>query len=254
MGAIDVAANIALCNQSLGLLGAKIIVIDTTSVNHTYCETFFEDSRDEILAAHKWNFAKKRAYAIQTTDPLFPLSVNAFTKPSDCLKVWRIADDNAAKFEVEGDLILTDEGGAADDWADETDYIVGQMVSNDDVTYICIAAHTSGDAADEPGVGAATATYWTSQSGDYEILKVEYVYQATDVSSYPPYLYQCLVYNLAIKLCSPIKQEPKTALTLQTALYGGPKNYGYLGMARSFDSQEAGGTVFKTQTWLNARR
>ncbi len=303
MGAIDSAANILLCNQSLGLLGTESIIINTTSANYTYCETFFEDSRDQILAAHKWNFAKKRAYAIQTTDPLFPLSVNAFTKPSDCLKVWRIADDNAAKFEVEGNLILTNEGETPPDWAtatdyivgqvvsnnditytclvahtsgdeaDEpgtgadaatywtppiwvtaTDYIVGQVVSNDDVTYICIADHTSGDLDDEPGAGAVTATYWTSQDGDYEALKVEYVYQATDIDSYPPYLYQCLVYNLAIKLCSPIKQEPETALTLTAALYGGPKNYGYLGMARSADAQEGGGEVIKTSSWLESRR
>jgi len=252
MGVIDTTANIALCNQSLGLLGAEAIELGGTDQNHTYCETFFEQSRDEILAGHKWNFAKKRALAIQTTDPLFGYD-NAFTKPSDCLKVWRIAEDNAAIFEVEGNLILTDEGESPPDWATATDYIAGQMVSNDDITYLCILAHTSGDADDEPGVGALTATYWTSQSGDYLYLPIEYVYQATDVTSFPPYLYQCLVYNLAIKLCSPIKQEAKTALDLQTALYGGPRNYGYLSMARSFDAQEGGGEEIKTQTWLDAR-
>jgi len=246
MGVIDTTANIALCNQSLGLLGAEAIELGGTDQNHTYCETFFEQSRDEILAGHKWNFAKKRALAIQTTDPLFGYD-NAFTKPSDCLKVWRIAEDNAAIFEVEGNLILTDEGEDPDDWVTATAYIVGDVVSNSNITYTCKLAHTSGTFATD------LATKWTSNVGDYLYLPIEYVYQATDVTSFPPYLYQCLVYNLAIKLCSPIKQEAKTALGLQTALYGGPRNYGYLGMARSFDAQEGGGEVIKTQTWLDTR-
>ena len=89
MGAIDTTANVAFCNQALGLLGATEIAVDGTSQNHTYCETFFAQARDEILVAHKWNFASKRAYAIQTANPLFGFD-NAFTKPSDCLKVWTI--------------------------------------------------------------------------------------------------------------------------------------------------------------------
>ncbi len=72
MSMTDNAANIALCNQSLGLLGAsEITLAATTETNYVYCATFFDTSRDEILESHKWNFAKKRAYAIQTTDPLF---------------------------------------------------------------------------------------------------------------------------------------------------------------------------------------
>ena len=253
MGAIDTAANIALCNQSLGFLGAEAIVLDGDSQNHIYCETFFESARDEILGAHKWNFAKKRTNAIQTTDPLFGYD-NAFTKPSDCLKVWMIDEDPAAAFEVEGDLILTDVGETPSDWATATDYIVGNVVSNNDVTYTCIVAHTSGDADDEPGVGALTATYWNDEGDDYQYLPVEYVYQATDVASYPEYLYQCVVYNLALKLCSPIKQELKTASNLQAMLYGGPKILGYFNIACSIDAQEGGLVQIKTQTWLDARK
>lgn len=253
MGVIDVAANIALCNQSLGFLGAEAIVINGTDQNHIYCEMFFESARDEILGAHKWNFAKKRTFAIQTTDPLFGYD-NAFTKPIDCLKVWLIAEDALAVFEVEGDLILTDEGETPSDWATATDYIAGDVKSNNDVTYTCILAHTSGDADDEPGVGADTDTYWTNEGGDYQYLPVEYVYQATDVASYPEYLYQCVVYNLALKLCSPIKQETKKALDLQAMLYGSRKILGYLDIARSIDGQEGGGAKITTSKWLESRK
>lgn len=45
------------------------------------------------------------------------------------------------------------------DWVISTSYVVGDLVANNNVVYICILAHTSA-ALDEPGVGANTATYW----------------------------------------------------------------------------------------------
>lgn len=232
--------------------GAEQIELDGTSQNHIYCETFFESARDEMLGTHRWNFAMARAFAIQTTDPLFGYD-NAFTKPSDCLKVWTIVEDALAIFVVEGDLILTDEGETPSAWATATDYIAGDVKSNNDVTYTCKVAHTSGD-DNEPGVGAVTDTYWTDEGGDYQYLPVEYVYQATDVASYPEYLYQCVVYNLALKLCSPIKQELKTATNIQQMLYGGPKILGYFNIACSIDAQEGGGAKIKTSKWLESRK
>ncbi len=164
-----------------------------------------------------------------------------------------IEQEPIAKFEVEGGLILTDKGSTPVAWATATAYIIGQPVSNNDVTYICKAAHTSGDTDDEPGVGATEGTYWTSQTGDYQVLEIEYVYQATGVDSYPAYLYQCCVYNLAIKLSPAIKQNEEAALNLQSLLYGSRKVTGYMDIARSIDAQEQGGVVMKTSTWINSR-
>ncbi len=254
MSMTDSAQNIAICNQSLGLLGAEAITVGaTTEQNYVYCVTFFDDARDEILTAHKWNFAKKRAFAIQTTNPLFGYD-NAFTPPSDYLKIWQIGEEPLAVFEVENALIITNEGAAAPGWVTETAYLVGEYVSNDDITFVCISAHTSGDTDDEPGVGAATATYWTSQSGDFSILKVEYIYQHTTFSTWPVYATQSLVLNLARMLVSAVKQNEKVALNLQQMLYGGPKITGYLDIARSLDAQEGGAIALQTNTWLNARR
>lgn len=253
MSMTDSAQNIAIANQSLGLLGAAAIAQGgTTAKNHVYCTRFFDDARDEILTAHRWNFAKKRAFAIQTTDPLFGYD-NAFTKPSDCLKVLQIEEEPDSKFEVENALIITDEGTAPSDWADETAYLAGEYISNDDVTYLCIVAHTSGDTDDEPGVGATTATYWTSQSGDYTVLKVEYIYQHTTFSTWPVYAKQCLVLNLARMLVTALKQKTEVALNLQAMLYGSKKVTGYLDTARSIDAQEGGIVAFKTNTWIGAR-
>ena len=53
-------------------------------------------------------------------------------------------------------------------WATATVYTTDQYVSNDDVWYKCLVAHTSGALDDEPGTGALEATYWTTLSAvDY---------------------------------------------------------------------------------------
>lgn len=246
------AANIALANLSLGLLGAAEIVLSGSSTNHTYCTTFFDDCRDEILAGHPWNFARKRALAIQTTDPLFGYE-NAFTIPSDCLRVLKIADDQAAEFRREGDLILTDEGESPPDYDDDSvDYLAGQYISSDDsgsdLTYLVDTAFTSSSESSD------LSSYCTSQGDDLQYLEVEYIYQVTDVSTYPIFLRWCVVLNLAMKLSSPIKQNETAALNLQAMLYGSPKVNGYLSQARSQDAQESGGVVIKTSTFTDARK
>lgn len=254
MSMTENAANIALCNESLGLIGEAAIVLDGSSVQHGYCTTYFDKSRDEMLVCHPWNWARKRAFAIQTTDRLFGPD-NAFTVPSDCLRVLTIEEDPLAVWSREGSVIITDEGNAAPDYDDDSvDYLAGQYISSDDsgddLTYLVDTAFTSSDETSD------LATYCTSQGDDLEILKVEYIYQVTDVSTYPTYMNQCLVMNLAIKLSSPIIQgaTTKMSLNLQTMLFGGPKTYGYLAMARSTDAQEAGGEKITTNKWINARR
>lgn len=250
MGVVDTATNIDICNRALDLIGSEPIVIDTASTNRTYCERAFAPSYKEILAAHFWNFASKITYAIQTTSPLFGFD-NAFTKPSDCIRVWVVDDDPDVLFKSRGSTIVTDAGDSPADWATETDYIAGQYVSNDDISYICILAHTSGDEDDEPGTGAETATYWTSAGGDYKVLPVEYVYNQSDLSAWPEYAIQCEVYNLAIKIAPAIKQSPEVSKDLQALLYD--PRFGHLSQARSFDAQESGPDQFTTNTLLKSR-
>lgn len=243
--------NITLCNQALGLLGAKEISADEpTERNYLLCEQFYANSRDEILVSHPWNWASKVAYAIQTTNPLFGYD-NAFTVPSDCLRVLTVEQGPLAKWKRRVNEIHTNEGSAAPDYDDDSvDYLAEQYISASDVTYLVDTAFTSSDETTD------LASYCTSQGGDLKILELDYIKKVTDVSTYPAYMTQCLFMNLAIKLSSPIIQGATTqiSLNLQTMLFGGPKTYGYLAMARSTDAQEAGGEVITTDTFLNARR
>jgi hypothetical protein len=247
----DSAQNIAMCNEALGLLGAaEITLAATTEQNYVYCATFFDDARDEILVAHKWNFAKKRAFAIQTTDPLFGYD-NAFTPPSDYLKILQIEEEPDAEFEVENALILTDEGETPADWVTATDYLAGEYLQSDDsgstLTYLVDTAFTSSTETTD------LSSYCTSQAADLDVLKVEYIYQHTTFSTWPIYAKECLVLNLARKLAAPIKQDETVALNLQAMLYGSKRVTGYLDTARSLDAQEGGAIKIKTQTWIDAR-
>lgn len=246
MGVVDTATNITVCNQALGLLGAKAIVINTSSVNRTLCERFFADARDEILASHPWNYARKRANAIETTEPLFGFS-HAFTMPSDCLRILKINDDPNAKWRREGDIILTDDGNTPATYSDDSvEYLAGEYITVSDVTYLVDTTFTSSDETSD------LASYCTTQGGDYEYIQVEYIYQVTDLSSYPAYLKKCIIINLAIMLASPIKHSEKIG-DFQAMLYGSKKATGFISMARSIDAQEAGGTVITTDTWIESR-
>lgn len=254
MSMVDNSANVALCNESLGLLGAEIISVGGSNVNHGHCTTFFDASRDEILVNHMWNWASKRAYAIETTTPLFG-SDDQFTVPSDCLRVHTVEEDPLVWWKREGGVILCNDGNVPPTYSDDSvDYLAGEYILSDDsgsdLTYLVDTAFTSSSETSD------LATYCTSQGASLEILKVEYIYQVTDVSTYPEYMRQCLVLNLAIRLSSPILQAAtsKMLLNFQTSLFGGPKTWGYLNIAKAIDAQEGGGETIKTNKFLNARR
>ncbi len=246
------AANIAVCNQSLGMLGAEeITVAGTTDQNHIYCTTFFDDARDEILAAARWSFAFKRAYALQTTTPIFGPD-NAFTKPTDAIKIWGIAEAPDAEWDPEGDLIITNEGSAALSWELDKEFIAGQYITSDtsgaDLTYLVDTTFTGAVEATDLASNA------TSQSADLDVLAVEYVYQRTDVDAWPVSARQSLIINLARMLAPAVKQNEEASLNFQSMLYGSPKVTGYLQIARTIDAQESGPMSVTTRTLLTSRR
>ena len=252
MSMTGTAAEIAVCNQSLSMLGAEEITVGgTTDQNHIYCTTFFDDARDEMLANHRWNFAKKRAYALETTTPIFGWD-NAFTKPTDCIKVWGIEEAPEALWETEATLILTNEGSAALSWELDKEFIAGQYITSDtsgsDLTYLVDTTFTGAVEATD------LATNCTVQSGDLDVLAIEYVYQRTDVDAWPISARQCLVINLARMLAPAVKQNEEASLNLQAMLYGGKGVTGYLSIARTIDAQESGIMQVTTRTLLNSRR
>lgn len=124
-------SNIALAN-----LGAENLVssIDPPdgSVEAGYCATFFPIARTVALEAGKPAFALRRAALARVANPS-PQWLFAYARPADCLKPVRVLqpanfaslfaeetippttvvpDAGTARFQLEGDVILTDEPDA----------------------------------------------------------------------------------------------------------------------------------------------
>lgn len=105
------ASEVTIANRALQKLGARqISSLSDGSVNANACNTCYIPLRDLSLRSHKWRFAIKRAeLAADVTAPAFG-KANAFTLPSDYLKLIEPDQEhltNVKDFEIEGGKILT---------------------------------------------------------------------------------------------------------------------------------------------------
>lgn len=122
------ASVVQLCNMALSHIGSEARVSSISppdgSVEAGYCATFYDLARTELLEPGNWAFALKRAALAEVTNPSTVWSY-AYAKPSDCLRALRIlrpaqnpvselyiGDRDTAPFDIEGDVILTNEPNA----------------------------------------------------------------------------------------------------------------------------------------------
>ena len=102
-----------ICNLALARIGARrILAIDNSSVESRACLLNYETTRDEVLRAHRWNFAIKRAeLSALVDDPSFGWA-KQFQLPADCLRVLQLngweANQDPKRWEIEGRLLLCD--------------------------------------------------------------------------------------------------------------------------------------------------
>lgn len=103
------ASDVRICNLAFTILGAaRILDLNEDSENARRCNAIFPDIRDEVLAAHPWNFAiKRKALGQLVTAPEFGYSYQ-YQLPTDCLRVLETEDDS--EFKIEGKYLLTDSG------------------------------------------------------------------------------------------------------------------------------------------------
>lgn len=122
---------VQICNMALSHIGseARVSSIEPPdgSVEAGHCATFYDPARTEMLEPGNWAFSLKRAQLAEVTNPSTVWAF-AYAKPSDCLRPLRVlrpsgvvtvftqdvagfhADDrNSASFDIEGELILTNE-------------------------------------------------------------------------------------------------------------------------------------------------
>jgi hypothetical protein len=103
-----------ICNIALGHLGeAPITSLDEDSRAARACNLHYALTRDELLRAHRWNFAKTRLVLTELAEtPAFTWA-HQFQLPADCLRVVEFNDQEigdwiSEEYEIEGRALLTD--------------------------------------------------------------------------------------------------------------------------------------------------
>lgn len=129
------ASVVQICNMALSHIGSEASVSSISppdgSVEAGHCATFYDLARTELLEPGNWAFALRRAALAKVTNPSAAWAY-AYAKPSNCLRALRILrpsiaaavltrnlafephtdDRGGAAFDVEGDVILTNEPDA----------------------------------------------------------------------------------------------------------------------------------------------
>lgn len=107
-----------ICNLALAEIGDNYSItdIEESTPQAAVCRRFYESTRDSMLRAYPWSFARTRATLSQiSTAPIFGWDY-AFQLPSDFLRLvdfngldaWDLEGD----YVIEGNQILTDDDSA----------------------------------------------------------------------------------------------------------------------------------------------
>lgn len=129
------ASDVQICNMALSHIGSEARVASISppdgSVEAGHCATFYDMARTELLEPGTWAFSLKRAALAQVTNPS-TVWAYAYAKPSNCLRALRILrpsiaitvftqdlvvephtdDRDSAPYDIEGEVILTNEPDA----------------------------------------------------------------------------------------------------------------------------------------------
>ena len=104
------ASVIDICNRALDKLGQGAITsLDDGTTASNLCNRNYEQTRDQLLRDHPWNFAVTRAsLAPSTNEPVWGFA-NRFPLPSDCLRLIEVDRLSSGEYQVEGRAILADD-------------------------------------------------------------------------------------------------------------------------------------------------
>lgn len=104
------ASEVQICNLALLKFGTLTITsLNDSTKEARACKVLYPLMRDELLHAHPWNFAMKRAdiSAQLAATPAFEWDY-AYTIPADCLRVWELYGTDA-EWVVENGQLLTNQ-------------------------------------------------------------------------------------------------------------------------------------------------
>lgn len=101
-----------ICNLALAHLGkASIMSLDDRTPEAALCQRFYEQTRDEVIQSHPWNFAIKRETLSRlSAAPLFGWAYQ-YQLPADCLRILQLNGyevyQSDGRFEIEGGRMMT---------------------------------------------------------------------------------------------------------------------------------------------------
>tara|TARA_R110000824_G_scaffold130843_1_gene292760 strand:+ start:651 stop:1205 length:555 start_codon:yes stop_codon:yes gene_type:complete len=98
---------VQIANRAITFLGATTItaLTDDTKEGRSV-KRMYEQTRDQVLRDHPWNFAiKRKSVAANTTAPIYKYT-NAFDFPDNTLRI--LAVDTDEEWTIEGRQIVTD--------------------------------------------------------------------------------------------------------------------------------------------------
>lgn len=85
---------VSISNLALSNLGKDNIQdLDEASTEARACKQFYDQTRDSLLQAYPWRFAGKTAALAQIANDRVGEWANAYTRPTDCLKVRWVRPD-----------------------------------------------------------------------------------------------------------------------------------------------------------------
>lgn len=91
------ASEVQICNLALSRVGARrISSLGENTKEAKECNKIYTDTRDFVLAAHDWGFARKHATLAAISTPTYPGWDYAYAYPTDCLAARRIKNDTGS--------------------------------------------------------------------------------------------------------------------------------------------------------------
>jgi hypothetical protein len=95
---------VSICNLALSNIAKDNIQdLDEASTEAKLCKQFYEHSRDTLLQAFPWRFARKTSSLAALTNTKDKRWAYAYKRPTDCLKVRRVTDEGQGDYLEYGD-------------------------------------------------------------------------------------------------------------------------------------------------------
>lgn len=107
-----------ICNLALAHLGEdQLMSLDDDSREAQFCKRFYDQTRDEVIQSHAWNFAIRRAVLSRLSEaPPFGWAWQ-YQLPADCLRILQLNGHDVSRregrYEVEGGRLLTNDDECA---------------------------------------------------------------------------------------------------------------------------------------------